>query len=157
MAYTVSGVRCNFGRSNQETEFVLPGCKSVCTASLVDSMGGFICVMGLNKKPFITFQKGRLLCYRNSVQGQLKDLGTVTYSNIRICSSGGKARVSGDHCLQTTISMVPVALQVSTCPSPWGYFSGCLCSGIFSDPAGIEKHSPGQPMIPFRICSLGNC
>lgn len=41
-------------------------------------MGGFICVMGLNKKPFITFQKGRLLCYRNSVQDKLKDLDTVT-------------------------------------------------------------------------------
>lgn len=79
MAYMVSGVRCDLEEVTKfVTEFVLPGCKSVCTASLVDSMGGFICVMGLNKKPFITFQKGRLLCYRNSVQDKLKDLDTVT-------------------------------------------------------------------------------
>lgn len=96
MTFTLSGVRSDFGRSNQDTEFVLPGCKSVCTASLVDSVGGYICVMESNKKPFMTFQKGRLLCYRNSVQDKLKDLDPVTLSNIQICSGGGKARVSGE-------------------------------------------------------------
>lgn len=78
MVYTLSGVSSDFGRSNQDTEFVLPGCKSVCTASLVDIVGGNICVMGLNKKPFITCQKGRLLCYRNSTQDKLQALDTVT-------------------------------------------------------------------------------
>lgn len=91
---------------------------------------------GVKQKAFYNLPEGQAALVQKFSAGQAERLG---HCHIPVCSRGSKARVSGDHCLQTTVSMDPVALQVSPYPSPWGYFSSYLCFGIFSDPAGIEK------------------